>query len=675
MKKFFALGSCLASLSAVNAYAITATSLTPIDYINAIPNERPILLPQDPKHFLVYTNGEITLVDAVKNTIAGTINKPQLYENLQSLFALQSGKLLALDATGLYTSKNLGKNWEKISENIFGHEFQPPRFLQNKTHAQNLFAITDEKIFLSHDEGHTWQILWEEKSFNVNCHPFDILQAINGTIYIITHHGKVQVTHDEGKMWQELTNNSIPPEPDYWVEKAFCSLGDSDKGYIRVGKQLFEIKSPQEVRLVYEDKNNNNDCFVDNQQNLYVTNTDDKETQTNITLLDQTFKEIPINTFQGKIYNITQDSDGKSYMNTSLGLATAQTLKSPIDLYPAIFKQGMIHKLSVNNETDLVTNVGYDNWQDPFETYSSQDGGNHYTHLAKKYYELFYFKGALTYLVRCNSQLCLNTSNDNGKTWSLAELPKDIKAIFGMFQDRGMFIIQASQGYFLSSDLENWNAILTTDIYHSTKLAATLKKHKPLSIATLKEKQTTEPKKVKSLKVFNAPHTDCLFNQLEVNISPTNIFTLLQHGCRDDDDIYLSKDEGAHWERAHADLPASVLDSPFHIPNVFLTNGDLILVDYYGNSLQKSSDGGMHFNNLISKLPPMNLGGENIFAHFGTSLFALGSVYGNGVYFSRNAGETWERLNIINSVTFDLQFANNKLFIATEGDGLFNAII
>ncbi len=671
MKKFFALGTCLVTLSILNAYSLTATSLAPVDFINAIPNERPILLPQDPKHFLTYSQGEITLVDAVTRSIVEILPKPNPYENLRVLFALQSGKLLALDATGLYTSKDFGKHWDKTSENIFGHDYNSPRFLQNKTHSQNLFVVTEDKIFLSHDEGHTWQILWEEKFFNVNCHAFDILQTINGNIYIITHHGKIQVTHDEGQNWQELSKTPFPPESDGWIEKAFCSLGEVDRGYLRIGKQIFEIKSLEEVKLVYEDKGPNNDCFVDNQQNLYVTNMD--ETKTNIVFLDQDFKGTLVNSLQGRIYNISQDIDGKIYLNTSIGLATAQTLKSSIVPYPAIFKQGLIHELSVNNETDFVTTVGYDNWRDPFETYFSQDGGSHYTHLSKKYYKLFYFKGALNYLVRCNSQLCFNTSQDNGKTWELLELPKEIKAIMEIDQDRGMLIILASQGVFLSSDLENWNAILTKDTYGSKKLAAVLKKHKPLYMPTLKERQNTEPKKVKSLKAFNAPNTDCMFDNLEVNISPSKTFTLLQHGCRDDDDIYLSKDEGEHWERAHSNLPASVLNSPYLVPTVFLENGDLIIVDYYGGSLQKSADGGVHFKNLIKDLPPMQLGGVNIFAHLGNALFAIGSAYGDGVYFSRNAGETWERLDIINSKTFYLQFANNKLFIATEGDGIFSA--
>jgi len=672
MKKIFALTSCLVSLSALNAYSLNATPLAPVDFINDIPNARPILLPQDPKHFLIYTKGEITLIDAIKNTIAGTIPKPNLYENLKLLLTLQNGHLFALDATGLYISKDLGKHWDKNSDNIFGDDYWPPKFLQSKTHPQNLFAILDEKILLSPDEGRTWKILWEEKSFSVNCHPFDILQTTNGDIYIVTHHGKIQVTHDEGQSWQELANSPIPPEPDFWIERQFCSQGEGDKGYLRVGNQFFEIKSPQEVKLVYEDKGYNNDCFVDNQQNLYVTSMDKDTKQTNITLLDQHFKETPVNTFQGRIYTITQDSEDKMYFDTNLGLATAQTLKSPIVAYPAIFKQGLIHALSINNETDFVTTVGFDNWVDPFETYLSQDGGSHYTHLPKKYYNMIYYKGALNYLVRCHSQICLNTSKDNGNTWQLVELPKDIKVLFGIEQDRGILILRAGQGFFLSSDLENWNAVLTTPFYRSKKEAAILKKHKPLYIPTLQQRQTSAPKKVKSLKAYNAPNMDCYFPELEVNISLANTFTLLQHGCRNDDDIYLSKDEGAHWERAHADLPSSVLDSPYYVPNLFLANGELILVDYNGGTLQKSQDGGVHFKNLIKNLPPLKLGGPHIFTHTGNSLFAFGSVYGNGVYFSRDAGTTWERIDMINSKTFDLQFANNKLFMATEGDGIFS---
>lgn len=671
MKKFYALSACFLASSAL---ALTATPLAPVDFINATPNgERPILLPQNPKYMLTYTKGEITLVDTIKRSVAGVMPKPNLHENLQALFALQSGGLLALDPTGLYASHDLGTHWNKTSENIFEINYRSPRFLQNKLQLQNLFAITDEKIFLSRDEGHTWQTIWQEESFNVNCHPFDVLQTTDGNIYIITHRGKLQVTHDEGHSWQELSKSPIPPEPQTWIERAFCSLGEGDKGYLRVGQQFFEIKSPQAVRLVYEDKGRSNDCFVDNQQNLYVTSMDKDETKTNIYFLDQEFKATLVNSLQGRMYNITQDIENNSYLNTSSGLATAQTLKSSIIPYPAIFKQGLIHELSVNNETDFTTTVGYDNWVDPFETYLSRDGGNNYEHLAKKYHNLFYFKGALNYLVRCVSQLCLNTSKDNGKTWELVELPKEIKSIFEIDQDRGMLILQASQGFFLSSDLENWNAILTYDIYGSKKLTAILKKHKPLPIPTLEGRQTTATKKVKNLKAFDAPNTECLFFNLEVNIAPSKTFTLLQHGCRDDDDIYISKDEGAHWERAHSNLPSSVLDSPFHVPNIFLENGDLIMVDYYGNTLQKSTDGGVNFKNLINNLPPLQLAGSSIFAHSGNSLFALGSVYGKGVYFSRDAGETWERLNIINAETFDLQFANNKLFLATEGDGVFSA--
>ena len=94
-------------------------------------------------------------------------------------------------------------------------------------------------------------------------------------------------------------------------------------------------------------------------------------------------------------------------------------------------------------------------------------------------------------------------------------------------------------------------------------------------------------------------------------------------------------------------------------------------MDYNGNSLQKSTDGGVHFTNLIKNISPLDLRGDRIFTHSGNSLFAFGN-YGNGVYFSFDAGKTWEHLNIINLNTFDLQFANNKLFIATYEDGIFS---
>lgn len=675
MKKIFALGSCLVSLSALNAYALTATPLAPVGFTSAIPNAQPIFFGQDPKHFLVYTKGEITLVDAIKNSVAGNIPKPNLYENLEVLFALQNGKLLALDATGLYISKDRGQHWDKTAENLFGRSagIYPIRFLQNKVLPQNLFVITADKIFVSHDEGHTWKTLWQEETININCHPFDILQMTDGNIYIVTHRGKMQVTQDEGQNWQELSNTVIPPQAVSWHEKAFCSLGAVEKGYFRLGNHIFEIKSPQLVKLAYVGPGDSyeHDCFVDNQQNLYASSVKDKKTS--IVSLDQDYKSTLINTFTGKIYNITQDSEGKNYLNTSLGLAITQTLNDSIVPYPAIFKQGVINELSVNNETDFVTTVGYDNWSDPFDAYLSQDGGANYTHFDKKYYKLFYFKGALTYLARCDAGRCLNTSKDNGKTWQLVELPKEIEHIFGIEQDRGILIIEASQGFFFSSDLENWNAIVTSDVYKSKNLAAILKKHKPLSIPMLKEKQNIKPKKVKSLKAFNAPNTSCEVFQLAVNISPSNTFTLLQHGCRFDDDIYLSKDEGAHWERANSNLPSSVLDSPLYVPLNFLENGHLVLLDHMGGTLQKSTDGGVHFKNIIQRLPPMGLGGASLFTHSGNSLFALGSLSGGGVYFSRDAGKTWERLNIINSETFDLQLVNNKLFLATEEDGIFSA--
>src|SRR6185437_12230138 len=153
MKKLFALGSCLISLTAFNAYSLTAAPLSPVDFTSAIPNSHPILLPQDAKHFIVYTEGEMTLVDAVTHSVTAILPKPNPYENLQAVFALQNGSLLALDVTGLYTSNDLGKHWEKISQNPFKLEWYSfQRFLQNKAQSQNLFLVTNEKIFLSHDQ-------------------------------------------------------------------------------------------------------------------------------------------------------------------------------------------------------------------------------------------------------------------------------------------------------------------------------------------------------------------------------------------------------------------------------------------------------------------------------------------------------------------------------------------
>ncbi len=682
MKKLYALGMSLSllTLTTLNAYAITATPLAPVDFTNAIPNDKPILLPQDPKHFLVYTTGEITLVDAANRSVVGTIPKPNTYENLSYVFALQSGNLLALDTTGLYLSRDMGKHWNKTSDDIFGDHSWSFGLLQSKSHPENLFAISLEDIFLSHDEGHTWKVIWHEKFFSQDFHPFDVYQATNGGIYILTHHGHVEFTQDEGQHWQLL--KQLPPEPNYWMEKAFCSL-NGDSGYVKFGKELYEIKSPQDINLIYTDKGDYNDCFVDNQQNLYATDMDKDATKTDITFIGQNGKTSLVNSFQGRIYNFNQDIEGKYYLNTDVGLAAAQTIGSTIDLYPAIFKQGIIHRLSVNknNETNFVVQTG-DDLFGPWDAYLSQDEGHHYTRFDKQYHTFFYFKGALNYLVWCDAnkkQTCLNVSQDNGKTWKLIALPKEIKEIFGIDQHRGRLIMTVSQGIFLSSDLENWNAILTTDIFGSKNLKANLKailkKHKPLFIATLKTKQYTLPQPVKSVKAYNVPHTDCLFFSLDMNVSLSNVFTLVQHSCRDDDDVYFSQDEGEHWTRANSDLPNSVLDSPFMIPMVFLDNGDLILEDYYGNTLLKSTDGGAHFKNLIKDLPPIELSGPDNFAHEGNSLFALGTDYGSGakIYFSHDEGNTWERLDIINSLTEGLHFANNKLLIATRGDGIFSA--
>ncbi len=665
MKKLCILAISLLSLTSINTYAITATPLSPVDFIKTIPNKKPILLPQDPAHFLIYTIGEITLIDAVKQKIAGTIPKPNPNENLKLVFALQSGNLLALDTTGLYRTEDLGRHWTKISEDIFGSGSFTFKFLQSKLEPQNLFVLTDDEIFLSHDEGQTWQVLWKEKFFSTNVHPFDVVQTTDANIYILTHHGKVQVTKDEGLNWQVIT--ALPKEPDYWMEKAFCAL-NANIAYAKFDTQIFAIKSPQEVNLVYTDKGYGTDCFVDQQQNLYVSSMNKEGTKTDIISVGTNFS----NSFPGRIYNITQDSAGKYYLNTKLGLASALTLNNPIDLYPAIFKQGVIQQLSIANEKDFVVAAGYD-WEGPFDTYLSQDGGSQYTHLDKKYYHMFYFNEALTYLVRCDSQLCFKTSQDNGKTWKLIELPKEIIDIYDIDQDRGRLIIHADNGVFLSADLEHWDAVLV----QSVKGRTIPKKRKALFIPRLKEMQFSIPQKIKSLRTVNPPHSTCPFFSLELNISPSNVFTLLQHSCRADDDIYLSKDEGAHWTRAHSNLPASILDSPYIVPLFFLDNGDLIIEDYNGDTLQKSTDGGVHFSNLIKNIPPIDLGGADTFAHAGNDLFAIGTANFDGtrskIYLSRDAGNTWERVDIINSITMGLHFANNHLLIATNGDGIFSA--
>lgn len=128
---------------------------------------------------------------------------PEMF-TINSLAAIGTSVFAATDGAGVYFSINSGASWLPVNNGLVSQ-----RVLTLHIDKANLFAGTFGGVFISRDNGNSWQNIGEgiTNGQMINC-----FSVSGNNLYVGTDRGRVFVSPDEGVTWKAYSNQGLIKE-------------------------------------------------------------------------------------------------------------------------------------------------------------------------------------------------------------------------------------------------------------------------------------------------------------------------------------------------------------------------------------------------------------------------------------------------------------------------------